>query len=58
MQLVITERPEVAEGDARVIVHAVFTAVNDLARIEHLRERPHLSDDLLEVARAILLATQ
>ncbi|MEU8250125.1 TetR family transcriptional regulator [Nonomuraea sp. NPDC048916] len=56
VHLLTIERPELTEAEARVVVHAVFTTINDLARIDHPRERADLSGDLFAVCRALLLA--
>ncbi len=56
VHLLTAERPELTEAEARVVVHAVLTTVNDLPRIDHLRERAGLRGDLLAVCRALLRA--
>lgn len=56
VHLLTAERPELIEAEARVVVHSVFTTINDLARIDHLRERTNLPGDLLAVCLALLLA--
>jgi hypothetical protein len=54
IQLLTTERPELTETEARVVTQAVLALVNDLARIDHLRRRPHLDNDLVALGQALL----
>ena len=57
VRLLMTERPEVGEADARFIVHGVFTTINDASRTRRLRERPQLEGELQDLALELLLAT-
>ncbi|MEO3827029.1 TetR family transcriptional regulator [Actinomadura sp. B10D3] len=54
VQLLTTETPDLTEPEARVITQAVLAIVNDLARIDHLRRRPRLNDDLAALGQAVL----
>lgn len=54
VQLLTTETPDLTEPEARVITQAVLAIVNDLARIQHLRRRPRLNDDLAALGQAVL----
>lgn len=54
VQLLTTETPDLTEPEARVITQAVLAIVNDLARIQHLRRRPHLNNDLAALGQAVL----
>jgi AcrR family transcriptional regulator len=46
VQLLTTERPGLTEPEARIITHAVLSVVNDIARTDRLRDRPHLAEDI------------
>ncbi|MER7542572.1 TetR family transcriptional regulator [Spirillospora sp. NPDC127506] len=54
VQLLTTQTPGLTEPEARVITQAVLAIVNDLARIQHLRRRPDLADDLAALGQAVL----
>lgn len=56
VQLLATERPGLTEAESRVIVHAVLSIVNDVARIGRLRRRPGLADELIRICEEVLLA--
>lgn len=56
VQLLMVERPHLTDLEARVTVHAVLSIVNDLARIDHLRQRPDLAKDLITLGEAVLLS--
>ncbi|WP_020672099.1 TetR/AcrR family transcriptional regulator [Amycolatopsis nigrescens] len=54
VNLLRTTHPALPEPDARVMVHAAITLINDVARIHHLRTRPALSTELAHLARTLL----
>jgi len=47
---------ELPEKDAKVVVHAALTIVNDLARTPRLLARPRIAAELTELAVAVLNA--
>lgn len=47
--------PGTDDRSARVRVHAAFAVVNDLARASRFASRPHLADELVSLATAVLL---
>ncbi len=48
-------RPELAESEARVLVHGVLAIVNDSPRSPRLRRRAHLRDELVSLCLDVLL---
>ena len=52
--LLIGHRPALTVDEARVLVHAAVTVINSLMRIRHLRRRPALERELVELGRAVL----
>jgi AcrR family transcriptional regulator len=52
--LLIACRPELAEVEAWVVVHAALTVVNVLSRLPHLQRRPGLADDIIGVSLDVL----
>lgn len=54
IRLLRTTRPELDPRQARFVVHAVLTVVNDVTRTAHLLDRPGLGDELKSVGRLIL----
>ncbi len=55
VQLLATERPALTEPESRVIVHAVLSIVNDIARISRLRQHLDLADELVRISEDVLL---
>lgn len=49
-------RSELSEPEAKVVVHAALTVVNDLARTPRLLTRPRIAAELVELAVAVLNA--
>ena len=47
---------ELSEQDAKVVVHAALTIVNDLARTPRLLTRPRIAAELIELAVTVLNA--
>jgi AcrR family transcriptional regulator len=47
---------ELTEQDAKIVVHAALTIVNDLARTPRLLARPRIAAELAELAVAVLNA--
>lgn len=54
IRLVRDSRPDLDERTAHFLVQAVLTVVNDVVRTRHLRERPHVSDELRLIGRRML----
>ncbi|MFI0351314.1 TetR/AcrR family transcriptional regulator [Actinomadura sp. 9N407] len=54
VQLLNSKAPGLAEPEARVIVQAVLAIANDTARIDHLRQRPQLSQDLITLGQTLM----
>jgi AcrR family transcriptional regulator len=52
--LLMACRPELAEAQAWVVVHAALTVVNALSRLPHLQRRPGLADDIIGVGLDVL----
>ncbi|MPZ83629.1 MAG: TetR family transcriptional regulator [Actinophytocola sp.] len=55
VRLLMAERPELTETDARFIVHGVLTVINDVSRTRRLRRRPRLAGELHDLALEMLL---
>ncbi|MGW5861603.1 TetR/AcrR family transcriptional regulator [Streptomyces sp. NPDC055239] len=55
VRLLRAGRPELAQADAQVLVHAVLGMVNDVLRTGHLKGRPRLADDVIVLGERILL---
>lgn len=49
--------PELAEGSARLRIHATLTVANDLARTPHLRTRPGIAPTITAIGNRILMLT-
>ena len=49
--------PALDERAAKIRVHAAFTVVNDLARTTRFAARPHLANELVALAHAVLVQT-
>ncbi|WP_177228804.1 MULTISPECIES: TetR/AcrR family transcriptional regulator [Amycolatopsis] len=47
-------RPELAETDVRVLVHAALSVVNHFVGVHRLATRPHLASEAAALARAVL----
>ncbi|WP_395108323.1 hypothetical protein [Actinomadura sp. SCN-SB] len=54
MQLLISEASDLTEPQARIITQAVQAIANDPARIDHLRQGPHLNDTLISLGKSLL----
>ncbi|RJS46745.1 TetR/AcrR family transcriptional regulator [Nocardioides cavernaquae] len=54
IRLIRETRPALDESQARFVVHAALTVINDVARTDHLRARPAVDDDLRSICRRIL----
>jgi AcrR family transcriptional regulator len=52
----VRSESELSEQDAKVVVHAALTIVNDLARTPRLLTRPRIAAELIELAVAVLYA--
>jgi AcrR family transcriptional regulator len=52
--LLMGHRPDLAEGEAQVLVYATITMVNSLLRIPHVRRRPTLPHELVVLGQAVL----
>jgi AcrR family transcriptional regulator len=50
--------PTLDDKQARIRVHAAFAVVNDLARTGRFAPRPHLADELVTLALAVLVPTR
>jgi AcrR family transcriptional regulator len=54
IQLLAQARPELSEVEARFVVHAVLSVVNDVTRTRSLMQRPGIGDDLRSITRRVL----
>ncbi|RHW28511.1 TetR/AcrR family transcriptional regulator [Nocardioides immobilis] len=54
IRLLRETRTDLDERQARFVVHAVLTVVNDVTRTRHLARRPGVEDDLRSICRRIL----
>ncbi len=54
IRLLREARPEMTDAEARFIVHATLTLINDATRTAELMQRAELGDDLRLVARRVL----
>jgi AcrR family transcriptional regulator len=52
----VRAQSELSEPEAKVVVHAALTVVNDLARTPRLLTRPRIAAELVELAVAVLNA--
>lgn len=54
VRLLRSVRPELSEPEARIVVHAVLSIFNDIARIPRLRTRPDLRAELVGLGLEVL----
>jgi len=54
--VLVAVRPELSEREARVMLSAVTTLVNDLVRMRRFRARPHLTEELTGLTLTALSA--
>jgi hypothetical protein len=52
----LRSQSELTEQEAKVVVHAALTIVNDLARTPRLLTRPQIAAELVELAVSVLNA--
>lgn len=54
IQLLTQARPELSEAEARFVVHATLSIVNDVTRTRALMQRPSIGEDLRAITRRVL----
>ncbi|MEU0505270.1 TetR family transcriptional regulator [Nocardia sp. NPDC005998] len=56
VHLLASVRPELSRPTAAIAVHGVFGLVNSVVRVGHLRARPSLGGDLIQLGQRLLAA--
>ena len=54
VQLLRGIRPDLTETEGRIIIHAVQSLFNDVARMRHFRQRPNLHAELVGMGMELL----